>query len=98
MNRQHALDLYDAMSRIDSDLIAEAERDTGYVAYAEQKNTERGARRPMSAAAVAACVAGFAVVLYLAILVSGPGGSALSAWFRHESGTETESVTAPVTR
>ena len=59
MTRQQIMDAYEAMSRIDVNLIAAAERETGFLSYVEDKQPTKKERRTMSAGALAACIAGF---------------------------------------
>ena len=93
MTRQQIIDAYDAMSRIDTDLIAAAERETGFLSYVEENQSTKKGRKTMSAGAIAACIAGFAVVLYVGILLISSGKIPIASWFSHETGTDPETFT-----
>lgn len=97
MTRQQIMDAYEAMSRIDVNLIAAAERETGFLSYVEENQPTKKERRTMSAGAVAACIAGFAVVLYVGILLISSGKIPIASWFSHETGTNSETFTEPET-
>ena len=83
MNAENALKFMDIMSCIDADLLGEAENAAGMdrlITGEAGEPAPKREHRPWSAAAIAACVAAFAVVVYLAVLLVGRNEARIAAW------------------
>lgn len=90
MNADNALLFLDIMNHIDPALLDEAENAAGMDRLITGEAKPKRERRPWSPAAIAACVAVCAVVVYLAVLLIGRNGDRIAAWFGRFNDKRTE--------